>query len=407
MLRELIKKRVEEKMVPFSSIEMKHRIENLKQKMDSQSVDCVLAVSYHHSFYLSGAPIFPFGRPVVTIIPRNGEAAIIEGDLERAHTERQTWIQDLRVYWDEKRPPWESALLLTKDFLLERGLENARLGIEEEEMPISYLQYLKKFLPRANFVEFSDVLNSMRLVKSEEELNLIRMASDVVDLGMEKLLAVIREGETAEAIRRTVCDEMTTYALRKYPDAPFLVLGGTGIKQVEKGCGHSPGWITHGTTQKVLKGLNYGGLDAWVWGYWGNVERNMIVTDASTSVMNDFKVMIEMHEAAIAAAMPGKRIAEIDRAAKLVLHKHGYPTRQYGSGCARGLAVYGTGLTGGRELKLDLRSYNEGLLEAGMIFSVEPELKTDAGTLRHSTTVLVTKNGNEVWSRIPRGLIIV
>src|SRR5208282_818360 len=116
-------------------------------------------------------------------------------------------------YWDEKRPPWESALLLTKDFLIDAGLGNGRIGFEDEEMPVSYLQYLEKLLPDAEFVEFSNELNTMRLVKSNEELHLIRMASDVVDFGMEKLLAVIREDQTAEEIRRTVCEEMTSYTL--------------------------------------------------------------------------------------------------------------------------------------------------------------------------------------------------
>jgi Xaa-Pro aminopeptidase len=114
-----------------------------------------------------------------------------------------------------------------------------------------------------------------------------------------------------------------------------------------------------------------------------------------------------MHEAAISAAKPGNKISAIDRAAREVLARHGYSTRQYGSGCARGLAIYGAGITGGRELKLDLRSYNQDSLTPGMIFSVEPEIRTDAGIFRHSTTVLITQSGSEVWSRIPRGMITV
>ena len=376
--------------------------------MEEKKVDCVVAVSYHHSYYLSGAPIFPFGRPVATIIPIDGEATIVEGYLEKSHTEKQSWIKDIRTYWDIERPPWESMLLLVKDFLVERHLEFGRIGFEdEEEMPLSWLEYLKKKLPRANFVGFSDVLDKMRRVKSEEELNYIRLASDVVDVGMEKFLSIIRKNKTANSIRREVTETMSMYALRKYPDVPFLVRGGAGIGQREKGAGHSPGWITYGLKQRIKDGLNYGGMDAWIWGYWGNVERNLIVNDASDTVKKHFNVMLEMHEAAINSAKPGSKISDIDLAAKHVLKNHGYSTRQYGSGCARGLGTYGAGQTGGRELKLDLRMYLKDPLEPGMIFSVEPEIRTDVGIFRHCNTVLVTKSGNEVWSRIPRGILTV
>jgi Xaa-Pro aminopeptidase len=386
---------------------MKRRIDALRRRMAEDEIDCVIAVSYHHSYYLSGAPIFPFGRPVVTMIPLIGNAAMVEGYLEKAHTEQQSWIKDLRTYWDLERPPWESALRLTNELVVERGLARGRIGFEDEEMPVSYLEYLRKLLPDVTFVGVSGTLNSLRLVKSDEELDYVRMAGDVADAGMEKFLSIMEEGKTAREISRTVYDEMTDYALNKYPDMPFMVLASSGMSHTEKEAGHSAGWVTYGPDQKVERGLNYGGTDAWVWGYWGNVERNLIVGGASAGVEKHFRVMVEMHEAAIATAVSGRNISDIDRAAKDVLRKYGYETRQYGSGCARGLATYGPGLTGGRELKLDLRQYNESPLMPGMIFSVEPEMRTEVGTFRHSTTVLVTENGNEVWSRVPRTIISV
>jgi Xaa-Pro aminopeptidase len=270
--------------VPFSSAEMRRRIENLKKKMQERSLDCVLAMSYHHSYYLSGAPIFPFGRPVVTVVPSDGDAAMVIGYLEKAHTERQSWIRDLRVYWDVERPPWESALLLTKDLLIEKGIGNGKIGFEDEEMPAAYLDYLRMILPHATFLGVSDALNSLRMIKSDEELSYIRIASDIVDTGMEKFLNTVKVGETANGIRRRVCDEMTTYALSKYPQVSFLVLGGCGVSEIEKQCGHSAGWVTYGADQKLTSGLNYAGMDAWIWGYWGNVERNLIVGAASETL---------------------------------------------------------------------------------------------------------------------------
>jgi hypothetical protein len=106
---------------------------------------------------------------------------------------------------------------------------------------------------------------------------------------------------------------MSIYILRKYPDVPFLVFGRAGIGQKDKGAGHSPGWITYGLKQKVKESLNYGGMDAWIWGYWGNVERNIILGDASDAVKKHFNVMFEMHEAAIDATCVDVKSPSISR----------------------------------------------------------------------------------------------
>ena len=53
---------------------------------------------------------------------------------------------------------------------------------------------------------------------------------------------------------------------------------------------------------------------------------------------------------------------------------------------------------------MDLRLYSDVILEPGMAFSLEPDLEVPGiGTFRHCNTIIVTENGCEVDSRLPRG----
>jgi Xaa-Pro dipeptidase len=59
-----------------------------------------------------------------------------------------------------------------------------------------------------------------------------------------------------------------------------------------------------------------------------------------------------------------------------------------------------------RELKLDLRLYSDVILQPGMAFSLKPDLNVPGiGIFRHYNTIIVTENGCEVDSRLPRGII--
>ena len=80
-------------------------------------------------------------------------------------------------------------------------------------------------------------------------------------------------------------------------------------------------------------------ISVWLWGYWGNVERAVYVGEPSREVQQAFQIMVDANEAAIAVTRPGTPLADVDRAAKAVLTKHGYQTRT-GSGCGRGITSY-------------------------------------------------------------------
>ena len=69
----------------FSREEMDRRVTAARAAMERFNLDAVVATSYPASYYLSGAPIHCFGRPMATLIPRPGRGGYGDLDYRAGH----------------------------------------------------------------------------------------------------------------------------------------------------------------------------------------------------------------------------------------------------------------------------------------------------------------------------------
>jgi Xaa-Pro dipeptidase len=393
-------------MTIFSRGEMERRWDAARAMMAARNLSAVIATSYAASYYLSGAPIHCFGRPMATVVPLEGDPFMVTSIIEQGHVSAQSWITDVIHYWDynttpdfdRAQPPLVSMTELLGDALRARGLGSAAIGYEDAKLPVSHLRAMQDHLPDATFVGVSSALDRLRLVLSPEELALTREADAIADIGQERLIDILAPGRSARELVDDVRGTMIDAILALHPDKPFHMHVGTGLGSGAKGAGHSE-WATWNGDDIVQDGqLLETVISVWLWGYWGNVERAVYVGEPSDEVLHAFQVMIEANEAAIAATRPGASLVDVDRAAKDVLTSYGYTTRT-GSGCGRGITSYEADA---RELAMDLRAYADVILEPGMAFSLEPDLDIPGiGVFRHCNTIIVTEDGCEVDSRLP------
>lgn len=395
----------------FSVAEIERRWSSVRERAAEAGLDAVLATSYPNSYYLSGAPIHPFGRPIATLVPVEGEPAMILSVIELGHVRLQSPIRDLRTYhdfgpretWDEPRPPSESLLVHLGALLGERGLRDGRIGYEDAKLPGRSIEALERAFPRLTLVPASDLLDRLRLVLSNEELAILRAADRIADLGQEALIEAVRPGRSARELHEHVRGVMLDAVLERHPTWAFALRVTVGLGSTAKSAGHSE-WTTWGPDDVVRPGrILETVIDCILWGYTGNVERAIVVGEPSERVRRDYTTMLEANERAIETVRPGVTFADVDRAAKAVLQDAGHGTRT-GSGVGRGIISY----EGDHRLLLaDLRGYNDIRLEPGMAFSIEPDLQTDDGTYRDCTTIIVTPDGHEVDSTVRRDLIRV
>jgi Xaa-Pro aminopeptidase len=288
------------------------------------------------------------------------------------------------------------------DVVHERRLESDRVGYEDATLPHRHLRAFREALPAVTWVPASDLVDRMRLVLSAEELAILRHADAVADAGQQAILDSITAGVAAEVLYEVAIAAMEAKIRDLRPDAAYALRVTPGPGGPERSAGHSE-WRSFGPTDGAHAGdVIVSVLDAIIWGYTGNVERTIVVGEPSERVRRDFETMVEANDRAIEAVRPGVPIRRIDAICKQVFHAAGHGTRT-GSGVGRGLISYEGNH---RILGLDLRPYNDLVLEEGMAFSIEPDLQTEDGTFRHCNTIIVTTDGCVVDSSVERGIIV-
>jgi len=166
-------------MVKFSISEAEHkrRIERVRTYLRKRKLDVLYLTNGTSMFYLTDYSFIATERPAALTIPVDGKITFMGPLLEKDHIPLKTRIiEDVKTYVDypgEKHPIEHFA-----EFLKNMGLAKKRIGIDNKAGAAGIWGYkgppITKKLREAKFVDVKDLVPSMRLIKSEEEITLIK-----------------------------------------------------------------------------------------------------------------------------------------------------------------------------------------------------------------------------------------
>ncbi len=155
---------------------------------------------------------------VVVPAPEHGEPCIVAstGALDLV-ADQAPWVADVRRYGFfaverdtaatlEPRDARLEALMGTPDdgdavgalvaALKARGLERARIGVDEIGILPAYFDRLRELLPQATLVRAAETFRHVRAVKTPEELRRLRASAQIAERSIDAALAVAKEGAT-------------------------------------------------------------------------------------------------------------------------------------------------------------------------------------------------------------------
>ncbi|MEV7005004.1 Xaa-Pro peptidase family protein [Streptosporangium sp. NPDC051022] len=398
---------------PFSDQEIRERAQVLGAALAESGLDAAVLTSYTAIYYYTGVPIHQFGRPAAAVLDADGGVTLICNILEKVHVDSQATADAIVYYSDHNhdsgytapRDPRTSVVELTAEAVRQRAPGTARVGVEENDLSLHTWRRLQAALPGVSLEPAERLAERPRLTLSPAELALVRAADEICDRGQQYLLDHMRPGSGAEEISESCRAAMLDLTLAEHADKPFYFHHNAGLGDARKRAGSSE-WYTWNRQGRAERGMVLDTIfDCFLWGYWGNVERTVVVGAPAPEVGRAFSAMVDANEAAIDFIRPGVTMAEVDRVCKDVFAAAGYENSHFGTGMGRGIVSYEGGH---RVLPLDVRLYNELVLEEGMAFSVEPMLGVfGLGSFRHCNTVIVTSRGCEVDSSVRRDLIVV
>ncbi len=375
----------------FSRAEYDRRLAGLRKIMAANDIEAIILTSMHGVAYYSGFIYCAFGRPYACVVTQD-RSVTISANIDGGQPWRRSADENV-VYTDWRRDNYWRAV---SDIV--GGAK--RVGIEGDHLTLAQSAKLATFL-EAETVDIAEATMNQRMLKSPEEIALIREGARIADLGGEAVRDAIRVGareiDVASAGRAAMVEEIA----RAFPDSELADTWVWFQSGLNTDGAHNPV-----TTRKLEQGdilsLNTFPM---ICGYYTALERTLFVGEPDVESLKIWEANVAAHELGLSLIKSGATCsgicAEINDffAARDLLQY-----RSFGYGHSFGVLSHYYG----REAGLELREDIDTMLEPGMVVSMEPMLTLPegmpgAGGYREHDIIVLTDAGPENITKFPYG----
>jgi Xaa-Pro aminopeptidase len=376
--------------LPFS-------VAKLNALLDQSGADALLASSKHNVQYLLGGYRYFFFEhsaaiglghylPVMGYVKGREDLAFYVGGGDEG------WGIEVFPIWPARvaTVSWaacESAQVAA-EFLKSAGFVAPRIALEFEHWPVAAWEILRTQLPSATFIDATEILEELRAIKTEVELNHLRNAAAGIVDSMLATFRWVRPGVTETEIVQQLRVEQTARGL----DYEFAL--------ITTGPTFGRGPSSRRIANREVLSLDTGGRHH---GYLADMAR-MAVLGEPTALMKDLlEDILNIQSAARTAIKPGALGNEIYQAALQTLKSCSHQNDMR-------FVAHGIGLIAHEAPRLTATGpvpyadkHAPRPLEAGMVISIETHVKhPQVGFVKLEDTVAVTDSGWEAfgdWGR--------
>ncbi len=376
----------------FSDSEMMSRLSSLRGVMERLELDAVLFTSIHNINYYSDFIYCAFGRPYGLVVT-NERATSISANIDAGQPYRRTFGENL-VYTDWQRDNYLRAVF-------ELAGDSKKIGIESDHMNMTLLGKLKDVLKEVELVDISSACMELRMIKSDEEIKLIREGARIADIGGAACVEAISEGVPEYQVALHSTQAMVNEIARAFPHVELMDTWTWFQSGINTDGAHNPV-----TSRKVEKGdilsLNCFPM---ISGYYTALERTLFYKEASEENIRLWEINCQVHEAGKELLKPGAVCGEIAKELNQIYAEYDLlQYRTFGYGHSFGVLSHYFGREAGLELREDIQT----VLEPNMVVSMEPmimipEGMPGSGGYREHDILLVTQDGNENFTKFPYG----
>jgi Xaa-Pro aminopeptidase len=370
----------------------------LDRLMDEAGFDLLVVTSKHNVQYLLGGHRAFFFEsmdamglsrylPVFVYVKGGPQKAGFFGHRMENYQNEVTpfWVSELNVKSSGSVDAMEKAV----DYARRLAPKAKRIGVELAFVPADAADVLRKAFPNSEIKDALFVLERLRAVKTPEELDMLRIASDAV---IDSMAAVIKthgagatKNELTEALRR---EETSRGLAFDY----CLITAGSSLNRAPS----DQRW-ENGDILSLDSGGNYHG-------YIGDVCRMGIIGEPDAELVDLLAEVEAVEQASMKPIRPGALGKEIYAAANAVLHKSRIHNHTHFLAHGMGLVSHeAPRLTNSGPVPYDAYDADRPL-ETGMVISVETTLQhPQRGFIKLEDTVVVTPKGFDVYGDRIRG----
>jgi creatinase len=378
--------------LPFSDKEYENRLKGLRKIISEKKLDAVILTSMQNIAYYSGFLYCSFGRPYGCVVTSE-KSTVVSANIDAGQPGRRCYGENL-IYTDWQRDNYLKAIVS----LLGKA---KRVGIENDHLTIERFKNLKDSLGNPELIDVGPSTMVQRMIKSEEEIALIKSGAKIADIGGEALVKEIKVGASEIDIAMVGRDAMEKAIAKFYPNSELRDTWVWFQSGINTDGAHNP------LTTRKLKIGDILSLNAFpmISGYYTALERTLFLKEIDDASLKAWEVNVRVHRRGLELIKPGVKCSEITAELNNLYSELGYIHRRtFGYGHSFGILSHYYG----REGKLELREDIETILEPNMVVSMEPmifipEGEPGAGGYREHDILVINKNGAEDITKFPFG----
>lgn len=351
------------------------KLEKLRKALVEENVDGLFITNDYNRRYMTGFT----GSTGVAIVTKDDAVFITDF---RYTEQAKNQVQNFRIVQHDSVIYKEVAAQVEK-----MGIKT--LGFEKDTMTYGMFETYKSLI-NAELIPLSGLIEKIRLIKTEQEINIIKVACEIADNAFSHILEFIKPGVT----ELEVSNELEFFMRKQGATASsFDTIVASGVRSA----------LPHGVaTEKVIEKGDFVTLDfgAIYNGYVSDITRTISVGQPSEKLKEMYQTVLESQLLALEKVGPGMTGIQADAVARDYLTSKGYGEAfGHSTGHGIGLEVHeGPGLS----------SRSETVLEPNMVVTIEPGIYIPGiGGVRIEDDILITETGNEKLTHSTKDLIIL
>ncbi|SLN12953.1 Xaa-Pro dipeptidase [Roseovarius albus] len=362
------------------------RLKRFQSKLADQGIDVALITDDDNVYYLTGYYDYlhmEFGRPTILVVPKNGETLLITPTIDLNSAQSAARVDRISPWNDGMGGEWREELPLV--------VKNAgSVAIEPGHMPPLVLSYVNDLVEAVRQTSATPILNQMRMIKSEEELQLARHAGEVatamMNAGRDAIAAGVPEFEVAIATSQAGTRTAATLLAAHYddtdmsPNTHFLQIMASGEDIIKTHHRASTRIMQHGEPV-FLCFCGMTNFHRFKLGF----DRTFWIGEADPAQVEVYEVAVASQQAALNALRPGVTAESIHAEYAEVIQGAGF---EYPFRCGRA--------TGFSFLESpQLVTGDKTIIQPGMVLAVDGSVSVDTFRAQVGDSFIITEDGWE------------
>lgn len=364
---------------------MEKNIDILQSWLKEQQAEVAFITDPENIAYFTGYHSDPHERVLGLAVFAEAEPFLFTPGLEVEDVKNSDWAHPAYGYSDIENP-WE--IIVTE--ITKRIPTVKKFAIEKSHMSVDRFEVLSKYLTDATFISIEHKIQMIRLIKTPEELAILKEAALLADYAVQVGVDEIAEGKTEAEIVAKIEYEMKKKGVSDMSFSTMVLTGTNGA-------------LPHGTPgdTKIKKGdLVLFDLGVVHKGYCSDITRTVAYGEINAEQEKIYNTVLKAQLAAIEQVKAGVPAKDVDLTARNIIKDAGYgdyfPHR------------LGHGLGASVHEFPSITETNDMPLQENMVFTIEPGIYVPGiAGVRIEDDIVVTKDGYEILTEYPKELVHV